>query len=111
MYESAEGHGDERERKSAEGASSRAAGQNTMGFGFYRYEVKQQYGDRLCFYGGIGIHDLLPSGTPQQVMAEVRRMIEEVGRDGGCILGAGHSIMADVPVENLDALVEAIREQ
>jgi uroporphyrinogen decarboxylase len=82
-----------------------------MGFGLYRYEVKQQYGDRLCFYGGIGIQDLLPSGTPQQVKAEVRRMIEEVGRDGGYVLGAAHSIMADIPVENLVALVEAVREQ
>jgi uroporphyrinogen decarboxylase len=75
------------------------------------YEVKRQYGDRLCFYGGIGIQDLLPSGTPQQIKAEIRRMIEEMGRDGGYILGAAHSVMADVPVENLVALIEAIREQ
>jgi len=75
------------------------------------FEVKRRYGGRLCFYGGIGIQDLLPSGTPQQVKAEVRRMIEELGRDGGYILGAAHSVMADVPVENLVALVETVREQ
>ena len=38
-------------------------------------------------------------------------MVEVVGRDGGYILGAAHSVMADVPVENLVALIEAVQEQ
>jgi uroporphyrinogen decarboxylase len=75
------------------------------------YEVKRKYGDRLCFYGGIGVQDLLPSGTPRQAKAEVRRLIQEVGADGGYVLGPAHSVMADVPVENMVAMIEAVQEQ
>ena len=75
------------------------------------YAVKRRYGDRLCFYGGIGIQELLPRGTPQQVKAEVRRLIDEVGVGGGYILGPAHSVMADVPVENVVAMIDTVKGQ
>ena len=75
------------------------------------YEMKRKYGGRLCFHGGIGIQELLPFGTPQQVKAEARRMIREVGAGGGYILAPSHSVLADTPVENIAALIEAVREQ
>lgn len=75
------------------------------------YETKRKYGDRLCFHGGIGIQELLPAGTPRQVKTEVRRMIQEVGAAGGYVLGSAHAVMADVPVENMVALIEAVQEQ
>ncbi len=75
------------------------------------YELKRRYRGRLAFHGGVGIQGLLPHGTPQQVKAEVRRLVREVGAGGGYILGPSHAIMADTPVENLVALIEAMREQ
>jgi uroporphyrinogen decarboxylase len=75
------------------------------------YEIKRKVGDRLAFHGGVGIQEFLPTGTPQQVKAEVRRLIEEVGADGGYIIGPAHAVMADAPVENIVALIEAVREQ
>jgi uroporphyrinogen decarboxylase len=75
------------------------------------FEVKREYGDRLSFHGGIGIQELLPHGTPQQVEAEVRRLIREIGADGGYILGPAHAVMADTPVENIMALIETIQDQ
>jgi uroporphyrinogen decarboxylase len=75
------------------------------------YEVKRKYGDRLSFHGGIGIQELLPHGTPQQVRGEVRRLIREVGANGGYILGPAHAVMADTPVENIVALIEAVQDQ
>jgi uroporphyrinogen decarboxylase len=75
------------------------------------YEVKRKYGDRLSFHGGIGIQELLPHGTPQQVRAGVRRLIREVGANGGYILGPAHAVMADTPAENIVALIEAVQDQ
>ena len=75
------------------------------------YEVKREYGDRLSFHGGVGIQELLPYGTPQQVKAEVRRLITEIGADGGFIIAPAHAVMADAPIENMIALIEAIQEQ
>jgi uroporphyrinogen decarboxylase len=75
------------------------------------HEIKRKYGDRLSFHGGIGIQELLPHGTPQQVKAEVRRLIEEIGAQGGYILGPAHAVMADTPVENIVALIDAVQGQ
>jgi uroporphyrinogen decarboxylase len=75
------------------------------------YEIKRQYGDRLCFHGGIGVQSLLPFGTPQEVREATRRMIEEIGAGGGYILSPSHSVLADVPVENIMALIETVQDQ
>ncbi len=74
------------------------------------YEIKRQYGDRLAFYGGVSVQDLLPHGTPQQISDEVRRLMDQVGRGGGCIIGPAHHMPADIPVENMVAFVEAVRQ-
>jgi uroporphyrinogen decarboxylase len=75
------------------------------------YETKRKYGDRLTFHGGIGIQELLPHGTPQQVLTEIQRLIGEVGANGGYVLGPAHAVMADTPVENIVALIEAVQNQ
>jgi uroporphyrinogen decarboxylase len=74
------------------------------------YQMKQLYGDRLAFYGGVSVQQLLPHGTPQAVRDEVRRLIDQVGRDGGFIIGPSHDMPGDVPVENMVAFIEAVRE-
>jgi uroporphyrinogen decarboxylase len=75
------------------------------------YELKRQFGDRLCFHGGIGVQSLLPFGTPQEVREEVRHKIEALGAGGGYILSPSHSVLADVPPENIMALIETVQEQ
>lgn len=75
------------------------------------YALKKQYGDRLCFHGGLGIQSLLPFGAPQEVKAEVRRLIREVGAGGGYILSPSHAVLTDVPPQNVIAMIEALQEQ
>jgi len=75
------------------------------------YALKRRYGDRLSFHGGVGIQDLLPHGTPQQVRAEARRLLREVGAGGGYILSPSHAVLTDTPPQNLMALVETVQEQ
>jgi uroporphyrinogen decarboxylase len=73
------------------------------------YEMKRLYGDRLAFYGGMSVQQLLPHGTPGQVRDEARRMMDEVGRGGGFIIGPSHDMPGDIPLENMVALIEAVR--
>jgi len=75
------------------------------------YEMKRLYGDRLSFWGGISTQRLLPYGTPDEVRREVRRMIAEVGRDGGYILAPAHAIPGDAKPENILAMIEAANAQ
>jgi uroporphyrinogen decarboxylase len=71
--------------------------------------LKREFGDRVCFWGGIDNHRLLPRGTPDHVRAEVRRMFDIMGKGGGYVLAAVHNIQPDVPPENVLALFEAGR--
>lgn len=75
------------------------------------YAIKKQYGDQLSFYGGVSIQKLLPYGTPQQVADEVKRLINEVGRNGGYIIAPSHDMPGDIPLENLLAFIEAVQHQ
>ena len=69
------------------------------------------HGAALSFYGGVSVQNLLPHGTPQQVRDEVRRLIDEVGRGGGFIVGPSHDMPGDIPVENMVAFIETVRSE
>jgi uroporphyrinogen decarboxylase len=75
------------------------------------YEMKRLHGDRLSFWGGISTQKLLPYGTTDEVRAEAKRMLAEVGRDGGYILSPAHAIPGDARPENIMALIATVNEQ
>lgn len=75
------------------------------------YQLKKEYGDRLCFHGGIGIQDLLIQGSPKQVKTEILSLIDEVGAGGGYILSPAHDVLADAPAENIAAMIEVFKSQ
>lgn len=71
--------------------------------------LKRDFGDRLCFEGGVSVQRTLPFGTADDVRAEVRRLIDVLGRGGGYILGPSHAIQAGTPPENILALFDTAR--
>jgi len=71
--------------------------------------LKKDFGDRLSFHGGIDIQRLLPNGSPEEVEAEVKHLIEVGGKDDGLILAGAHNIQADVPPSNVLAIFKAAR--
>jgi uroporphyrinogen decarboxylase len=73
-------------------------------------ETKATWGDKICFYGGIDVTDLLPFGTPEQVSHEIRRMARIMGKGGGYILQSSHTMLDDVPNENIVAYIDTVRE-
>jgi len=72
--------------------------------------LKREFGDVLTFWGGIDTQQVLPRGTPQEVKDEVRRRIDDLAPGGGYVLNTVHNIQADVPPENILAMVEALDE-
>ncbi len=69
-------------------------------------EIKEQFGAKLAFHGGICIQRLLPGGTPSEVRDTVRRTISVLGKGGGYILASAHYIQNDTPTENILAMYE-----
>lgn len=74
------------------------------------FALKKRFGDNIVFCGGIDTQRILPFGTPAEVREEVRRVIEILGPGGGSMIGAVHTIMNDVPAENVLAMVDAVEE-
>jgi uroporphyrinogen decarboxylase len=72
--------------------------------------LKREYGKDIAFFGAVNTQSTLPFGTPEEVRAEVRNRIRVLGRDGGYICGGDHSIMPDVPFENILAMVDEAKK-
>ena len=74
------------------------------------FALKEQFGDRICFHGGIDVQQVLPNATVDEVRREVARRIYDLGRGGGYIIAPCHNINVDIPVENVVALFRAAQE-
>ena len=72
--------------------------------------LKKRFGKNIIFCGGIDTHRILPFGTVEDVREEVRRVMEILGAGGGCMISAVHTVMDDVPPENVLAMVDAVEE-
>ncbi len=68
--------------------------------------LKEEFGDRLSFHGGIDIIETLPRGTTEDVANEVRERVQVLGEGGGYILASSHHIQADTPLENVFAMYD-----
>jgi uroporphyrinogen decarboxylase len=72
--------------------------------------LKENYGDKLCFHGGISVQSTLPFGSVDEVKNEVRERIDVLGKNGGYIVAPSHSIQAGTPPENIVAFFETARD-
>ena len=72
--------------------------------------LKKRFGKNMVFCGGIDSHRILPFGSVEEVRQEVRRVMQALGPGGGCMIGAVHTVMNDVPPENVLAMVDAVKE-
>ena len=70
--------------------------------------AKEILGDTACIMGNVPI-SMMVTGTPDEVKAHCKTLIETVGRDGGYILSPG-AASDDIKLENIQALLEAAKE-
>jgi len=73
--------------------------------------LKKNFEHQFTFWGGgVNTQKTLPFGTPEEVREEVRQLIETFKPGGGFVFATVHNIQANIPVENLLALFEAVNE-
>ena len=73
------------------------------------FEVHEAVGGKFALSGGVP-NDLLAYGSPDEVRAHCKRVIEGVGADGGYIMDAGAIMQDDSKIENVQAMTDAARE-
>ena len=71
--------------------------------------VRDTYAGRIAMIGGMDQFNVLTTGTAEEIRAEVRRLFDGFGRDGGYILSASDHFF-ETPKENLIVFAEAARE-
>ncbi len=70
--------------------------------------AKDIIGDVVCIAGGMPT-SMLHVGTPDQIRARTKEMIDKVGKGGGYIMTSSTSFN-DAPPENVKAWIEATKE-
>ncbi len=79
--------------------------------GMDMYHIKKEYGKDVVFWGGgVDTQKTLPFGTPAEVRAEVLKTCECFSKDGGFVFNTIHNVQAKTPVENLVAMIDAVKE-
>ena len=71
-------------------------------------EIKRNYGDKLVLHGAVSLQKTLPFGSPEDVKAEVRYLIENCNVNGGFVLGPSNVLFKEIPPENIVAMYEAV---
>jgi uroporphyrinogen decarboxylase len=71
--------------------------------------LKREFGKDLCFWGGgCDTQRVLPNATPAEVAQDVRRRVSVLAPGGGFVFQQVHNVMADVPPENIVAMLDAV---
>jgi uroporphyrinogen decarboxylase len=73
--------------------------------------MKADYGDRLTFWGGISTQKTLPFGSAEEVREESRWIRDMMSENGGYIFSPAQALQGDVPVANIQAMLEIAREK
>ena len=73
--------------------------------------LKREFGRDIVFWGGgIDTQKVLPFGSPDDVRRQVLERCEIFGRDGGFVFSPTHNVQRGTPIENIVAMIDAVRE-
>jgi uroporphyrinogen decarboxylase len=73
-------------------------------------ELKNRYGDKICFFGGIDQQSLLPSGDIGMIREEIKRRIGILGKNRGYLLAPAHILQPDVTTDTIEEMIKAAVE-
>ena len=75
-------------------------------------ELKAEFGGRLTFWGGgCDTRHVLSHGTPDEVCRHVKEQVAIFSPGGGFVFQQVHNVLADVPPENVIAMLDAVNEE
>jgi hypothetical protein len=74
-------------------------------------KLKGTYGSELVFWGGgIDTQQTLPFASASEVREEVLRRCDVFARGGGFVFTSVHNVQPNTPVENIVAMLDAVRD-
>ena len=76
--------------------------------GMSHQTIKDEYGDRLTMMCGPDTQQFLIDAAPAQVRQKTVELVRTLGKNGGYIFAVSHHIQPDTPLENIEAMLEAL---
>ena len=73
------------------------------------WEFKEKIGNRMALIGGMDQYNVLTDGTAGLITAQVRKLFEKVGYEGGYILSCADHFF-ETPLDNMRVYANAARE-
>jgi len=73
------------------------------------FQAKEVLGDHMCIMGDVPAV-MMKLGDPEEVDEYCRRLITEIGSDGGFILSSGCTVPVDARPENVKAMLESVKK-
>ena len=72
--------------------------------------LASEFGGSLAFYGGISTQTVLPNGSANEVRQAVKAAASTLAPAGtGLLIAPSHRMMTDIPMSNVEAMLEAFR--
>ena len=75
------------------------------------YELKADFRGKITLHGAVDVQGWLQHAAPNEIEAEVNRLMDEVGAGGGFILAPSHYIQPDTPLENVLAVYRTVAKR
>ena len=72
--------------------------------------LKKRYGDKISLWGNLDCGDLLTNAKPEKIIEEGKALIEDMAPGGGFLYSSCNAIHDAIPLENLEAMLGAVRE-
>jgi uroporphyrinogen decarboxylase len=71
--------------------------------------LKDRFGDKVVFHGGVDTQNIMPFGSTDDVKKEVNMLLDTFGRNrAGYICASCHNLQAGTPMENIITMVETV---
>jgi uroporphyrinogen decarboxylase len=74
--------------------------------GMEREKLKEDFGEKIIFHGGVDNQQILPFGSEEDVFKEVEENFTKLGSGGGYILAPCHNLQPITPIKNIIAMYE-----
>lgn len=72
--------------------------------------LREKFAGELAFYGGISTQNVLPYGSPKNVVEAVGNCITKLAPERtGLLIAPSHRMMTDIPMANVSAMLQAFR--
>lgn len=70
--------------------------------------LKNAFGERLAYYGGVSTQNILPQGTKEDVKKAVVDCAAVLAPNNtGLLIAPSHRMMLDIPMDNVEAMLNA----